>query len=361
MFLSRLSLRNFRLYEGLDLEVPDGALLFEGPNASGKTTILEAVYYLATLRSFRTRRVRNLVRWDADEAFLGAKIEGPFSRVLRIVLRDSGRSVSIDGRAVSSFSDYYGTFQCVVFSPEDRVLVSGGNSGRRVYVDMLLSVLEPGYLAAIQEYTRALRSRNALLRDAEVSGSEIRAFEEILADRAWRIVASRRDLFRRLGSVARAHYAAISSGNEEMRLEYRPSVELDPGAANDFLGALRSVRPRDLQLGMTTVGPHRDEIRIRIDGRTAAEFASQGQSRTIALTLRLAEADMIRERFGDPILLVDDVLGQLDERRRHAFLERMGGSGQVWITCAGGEIAGPRPFAARFRVEGGRVRAPQAD
>lgn len=356
MLLRRLSLRQFRIYEELELEVPDGLILFEGPNASGKTSLLEAVYYLATLRSFRTRRMQNLIRWDGRESFVGGRLEGVTLRVLRVNFGEGRRSVSIDGRAVARYSDYYGVFQCVVFTPEDRELVAGGAAGRRTFVDMLLSEIEPGYLAALQDYGVALRSRNALLREEAGDPAQTASFEERLALSAVRIVHARTAVAGRLAMLASEHYRGIAGSEEWMTIRYHPSV---PCAAKDpapYRAALDRARERDLFLRTTTIGPHRDDFEVRIDGRRAGEFASQGQVRSVVLALRLAEADLLRERFEEPVLLVDDVLGQLDEARRREFLRRLGGKAQVWVTSTGRAPLGDESIAARYEVADGAVR-----
>lgn len=356
MLLSRLSVRRFRTYGELDLELPDGVLLFEGGNASGKTTLLEAVYYLATLRSFRTRRIQNLVRWGADEAFVGGRLEGLAPRVLRVAFGQGRRSAGIDGRTVARYSDYYGIFQCVVFTPEDRELVAGGAAGRRTFVDMLLSEIEPGYLAALQDYGVALRSRNAMLRQDSHDISQLMSFERSLTISGTRIVNARARIARRVASLASEHYSGIAGTAERMTVSYRPSIPGTEAGADAFRAGLDNAREKDSFLRTTTVGPHRDEFEVRIDGHAAGEFASQGQMRSIVLGLRLAEADLVRERFEEPVLLVDDVLGQLDESRRREFLRRLGSKAQVWVTSTGRAPLADDVVAARFQVADGTVR-----
>lgn len=356
MRLRRLSLRQFRGYEELDLEVPDGVVLFEGANASGKTSLLEAVYYLATLRSFRTRRIRNLIRWESGESFVGGRVEGVVDRVLRVSFGPGRRSASIDGRPIARYGDYYGVFQCVVFTPEDRALVAGGAAGRRTFVDMLLSEIRPGYLAALQDYGVALRSRNALLRDEPGQRAQMASFEEALAVNAARIVNARAAVAGRLAMLAPDHYRGIAGHNESMTIRYRASIPCPAEDPDPCRAAFDRARERDLFLRMTTVGPHRDDFEVRIDGHAAAEFASQGQVRSIVLALRLAEADLLRERFEPPVLLIDDVLGQLDEARRREFLKRLGGEAQVWVTSTGRAPLEEREIAARYEVADGSVR-----
>lgn len=332
MHLARLRLRDFRNYARLDADFAPGVHLLLGDNAQGKTNILEAIYLLATLRSFRGVGGAQMVRHGQKGYFAGGKVLGQGEHEVKMYWSSRERSLSLDGRAVRKLTDYLGVLRTVVFCTEDLQLVKGSARARRRFMDLLLSQTQPGYLPLLQRYTRALRSRNALLKRPILDPATLEGFSRELVNAGEEIMHLRRALVPRFSPVAQLACGRIASAAEELRIEYEPSI------TEDFGVALAQSHPRERALRTTVLGPHRDELQLLLKGRSASQFGSEGQKRTLAIALKMAQAEYLTERHGaPPILLIDDVLGELDAGRRAAFvplLERAHQSrGQVFVTA----------------------------
>jgi DNA replication and repair protein RecF len=330
--LARLRLRNFRNYRRLDVEFAPGFHLLLGGNAQGKTNLLEAIYLMATLRSFRGVGSAQLIRHGEKAYFVGGTVIGPEQHEIKIYWSPRLRNVSLDGRPVRRITEYLGTLRAVVFCTEDLLLVKGPARVRRRFLDLLLAQTQPGYLPLLQRYLLAVRSRNALLRHTPVDETALEVFTEQLIRLGSELIRHRRELLPRLAPlVARAHQRIARSG-EELQVEYDAAVK------NDFATELAKSRARERACGATLVGPHRDDLRLLLDGRPAAQFASEGQKRTLAIALKMAQAELLTAVHGSaPVLLIDDVMGELDVNRRSGFvplLERSRQtSGQVFMTA----------------------------
>ena len=366
-----------------------------GSNAQGKTSILEAIYLLAVARSFRADNEREVVNWDAGRDASGAMVAGVVERKAgreRVTVgyqcvpnahgggqgRDGGFSVrkqATVGRVRRRASEMVGVVNAVLFDAGDMELVYGAPSGRRRYLDILLSQANPGYLRSLQRYQRVVQQRNQLLRmvhDRQAGDEELAFWDGELVREGARILAWRLEALASLEGLASGIHWELSDG-QELRLEYRPTVGMDGMAwegdgreemegviAGLFEGALEGVRGRELATGSTVAGPHRDDLRLLAGDVDMGTYASRGQARTVALALRLAEAAYLSELRGDgPIVLLDDVLSELDGRRRAQVLRRASGYEQVIITTTDLEPLGEEFLrgATCFRVSGGEVGA----
>jgi DNA replication and repair protein RecF len=356
MRLTQLRLRDFRNYTRLDAHFDPGFHLLLGANAQGKTNILEAIYLMATLRSFRGVGSAQMVRHGQKGYFAGGTVLGPSEHEIKIYWSARERNLSLDGRPVRKLTDYLGVLRTVVFCTEDLQLIKGTSRARRRFMDLLLSQTHPTYLPLLQRYAHAVRSRNALLKQPTIDADAIEGFSRELVSAGGEIVRLRRELLPRLAPVAQGAYARIAGGgSEELRLVYLPSVK------NDFAVELAQSRARERAYRSTLIGPHRDELQLLLDERPAAQFGSEGQKRTLAISLKVAQAEYLMELHGvPPILLIDDIMGELDASRRAGVLPLLEQAhrarGQVFMTAT--EANWPAELgqeAVRWRVKEGRI------
>lgn len=354
--LERLRLRDFRNYAKLDVDFTPGFHLFLGRNAQGKTNILEAVYLIATLRSFRGVGSAQMVRHGAKGYFVGARIAAQGHHAVRIYWSAQERQLALDAQPVRRLSEYLGVLRAVVFCSEDLQLVKGPASRRRRYLDLLLTQTRPDYLPLLQRYTRAVRSRNAILKSRVPDEASLEGFTREVARLGTQILAARHELAPQIAPLAIEAYRRIAGDREPLGWLYQPSVR------QDLAVELAQARARERVLRTTVIGPHRDEVLLSIGGRAAAQFASEGQKRSLAIALKCAQAEFLTRRHGSPpVLLIDDVMGELDATRRAAFLPLLQRArearGQVFMTAT--EENWPRELAAevtRWEVEAGRVQ-----
>ncbi len=332
MHLARLRLRDFRNYARLDALFSPGFQVLVGDNAQGKTNILEAIYLLATLRSFRGVGSAQLVRHGQAGYFVGAGLTSQQEHDIKLFWSVRERRLSLDSQPVRKMSQYLGVLRAVVFCSEDLQLVKGTARQRRRFVDLLLCQTHSHYLGLLQRYAKALRSRNALLKQRAADERAIESFSLELIDSGVQILGLRREFIPKLYPLVRMACSQVSGGTEEFRMEYVPGVK------QDFALELAQSRSRERAYRSTLVGPHRDELQLQLDDKSAAQFASEGQKRTLAIALKMAQAEYLTLILGvPPILLIDDVMGELDARRRGGLLPLLERShqarGQVFMTC----------------------------
>ena len=359
MHLAHLRLRDFRNYPRLDVDFAPGFHLVLGDNAQGKTNVLEAIYLMATLRSFRGVGSAQMVRHGQKGYFVGGKVVGRGEHEIKMYWSAAERSLALDGRPVRKLTDFLGTLRTVVFCTEDLQLVKGTGRSRRRFLDLLLSQTHPAYLPLLQRYARALRSRNALLKRSLTDEVALDSFTRELVAAGEEIIRLRRELVPKFSPLARLAYRRISNDAEELRIEYQPGVK------QDFAVELAQSRRREQSYRATLVGPHRDDLQLLQNDRTAAQFGSEGQKRTLAIALKMAQAEYLTGIHGSPpILLIDDIMGELDVKRRSGFLpllERAHQSrGQVFMTCT--EENWPRELSRevhRWMVRAGQVESLQ--
>jgi len=353
--LDHLRLRDFRNYARLDASFAPGFHVLLGDNAQGKTNILEAIYLMATLRSFRGVGGAHMIRQGQKGYFVGGKIVGQGEHEIKMYWSAAERKLSLDAQPVRKLSDYLGVLRVVVFCTEDLQLIKGPARSRRRFIDLLLTQTHPGYLGLLQRYARALRSRNALLKRHSPDEAALDSFSAELVKLGNEIIRFRRELAPKISPLARLAYRRISNDAEELRLEYQPGVK------QDFAVELAQSRKRERTYRSTIIGPHRDELQFQLNGRSAAQFGSEGQKRTLALALKMAQAEYLTGLHGSPpILLIDDVMGELDVKRRSGLLPLLERAhharGQVFMTCT--EENWPRELGrdwCRWQVKAGTM------
>jgi DNA replication and repair protein RecF len=370
VYLRFLHLWHFRNYreQGIPFDTPKTILV--GENAQGKTNLLEAVELLATLRSRRASRDRELVYQEERQAQIAATVERlGVAHELVMELRSSGRrSLKVDGQVLRRQVDFLGQVNAVVFSSLDLELVRGGPEARRNWLDGVLLQLEPVYLGLVEQYRQILRQRNALLKqDPAAAGdkfSQMAFWDAQLATTGSRIMRRRARLLQRLEPLAAHWHRVISGGRETLTLTYRPQVPLpdpqaDPEVAQaQFLTELRAKAAAEQALGTSLVGPHRDEVELCINGAAARAYGSQGQQRTLVLALKLAELELIEQVVRDPpLLLLDDVLAELDLQRQNQLLEAIQERVQTLVTTThlGSFDASWLKAAQILQVQGGQL------
>ena len=345
------------------IEPDAGVTVFTGPNAQGKTNVLEALHLCCLGKSHRTSRDEELIQWGRDSARVTVKTaQRDGTHEVAVVLSRTQRkkkTVRIGLRQAERIGELLGHVCGVLFSPEDLQIVKDGPAERRRFMDMQLSQLRPAYFYALQRAVRTLNQRNALLKDIARNPSllpTLDMWDEQLARVGAVICENRREAVGRLDELARAAHLSLTGGREELRLRYVSQVADAPDAYEALLARLSRARSEDLRRMTTTVGIHRDDIAITIDGKEARTFASQGQQRSIVLALKLAEADILYRKTGErPVILLDDVMSELDMSRRDYLLNHLDGR-QVFITCCDPETVRLMETGRGFYVEKGTVR-----
>lgn len=370
MLLQRLRLRNFRTYERLDLSPSPGVTLLHGINGAGKTNVLEAIFVLATTKSFRTRSDRELIAWgeSPEGGMRYARLEGDIDANggpmrLDMTLGEQGTRVPgaeptvrkqfrLNGSPKRA-ADVVGTIKAVLFAPDDVLLVTGSPSGRRRYMDLMLCQIDHRYLRLLQEYGRVLVQRNALLqrlRGRPDPASLLEFWDDKLVQAGVEIMSTRKGMLRVLNDFARESYSDLAGLNEALAIVYRPNlaeaaVVPDLQLADAFRGRLAQLQTKEIYQGMTLCGPHRDDLQFVINEMDAGSYGSRGQQRSVALSLRLGELRYMTNRTGEqPILLLDEALAELDDERRRLLLQLVEEHPQVLITTANLDS-----FPARFR------------
>jgi DNA replication and repair protein RecF len=342
--------------------------VFVGDNGQGKTNLLEAIYVVAALRSFRTARLADLVQFGAATARLSAHVERDgLERRYELELEPRGRRVRLDGKAPRPLARYFGGFNVVLFAPEDLQLPRGAPADRRRFLDRAVFNRRADYMPLVQDYERVLRSRNALLRDAAERGPRagveplLDVYDEQLAELAARVVAARTALVAELAPRVAEAFGAIARARAEASVRYVLAADLGADGTPDaamYLARLRQTRARDLARGSTSIGPHRDDLLLRYGDHDAGGFASQGQLRALVLAWKTAELTLLTQVHGEPpILLLDDVSSELDAQRNSYLFDFLSEcAGQCFITTTAARhvpLVGDR---VDHEVHDGRIR-----
>lgn len=348
MLIHTLTLRHFRNASFAALEFLGPRQFLVGRNGQGKSNLLEAAGYLTALRSFRTTDSRHLIMRDQAEAAIACEVEREDAGTERVTIkiRRDGKELWRGDERVTRLADHVGRFPTVVFSSQDLQLIRGAPALRRRWLDLTLAAMDPVYLDCLQAYNRALAARNSLLKRPDGGAvRELPAFDRTLAPAGARLVALRAEGIAALGPEMEASYQRLCGDAETATLRY----EAAPGGASgdELLAVLEAGRARDLQAGMTLSGPHRDDIGFVVRGMDAKDFASEGQQRSAMLALRLAQAAWFQRRSRvRPVLLADDVLGELDPGRRLQFWGAIDPQSQVIATGT----EGPDPALGDWQV-----------
>lgn len=349
MYLARLALTDFRCYESADIALAPGVTTFTGPNGAGKTNLIEAACYVATFASHRVAADAALVRSGAGRAIVRASVRAQARDSLVEIELNPGRAnrVRLNRSPVTRPRDVLGTLRCVLFAPEDLSIVKGDPAERRRYLDDLLVASRPRYAAVRSDYERVVRQRSALLKSARVAGraepAGLDVWDEQLIACGSELTAGRLRLAAQLRPLVAARYGDVSGDGRGASVSYRQGSErsgiFDPDPepaklAETMREGIERLRRAELERGVCLIGPHRDELELRIGELPARGYASQGESWSLALALRLAAFGLLRSDGEDPVLMLDDVFAELDGERRDRLAELVAGAEQVLLTAA---------------------------
>jgi DNA replication and repair protein RecF len=344
-------LTSFRNIASATIEPSPALNLIWGDNGQGKTSVLEALYAVATTRSFRTEKLVQVVRTGDEQAGVAATVsEGSFKRELSLKLGLRGRSVALDGKRPKTLSSYAVRTPVVVFHPRDLELVTGAAGERRRLLDRLILYADPTGAEAARRYGEALKERQRLLDTRGVTAGELGDFESVAAEHGARFARARFEASERLMPELREAFGNVTPTDLVLNVSYAPGGTQN---AQDFEAELRARRPEDSRRGRASFGPQKDDLTLQIDGRAARSDASQGQQRLLSLSLKLAELRCIeRTRRVHPVLLLDDVSSELDASRTESVLALLEASqGQIFVTTTRPELFRAGSFSSAERAE----------
>ena len=343
MHIEELTLTNYRNYPKLELTFADKVNVIIGENAQGKTNLMEAIYLLAFTKSHRTPKEKELIRWDADYAKIEGRVKKRNQSIpLEIVISAKGKKAKLNHLEQRRLSDYIGNLNVVMFAPEDLTLVKGPPQIRRRFIDMELGQIQPRYIYHLGQFQKVLKQRNHLLKQMQKNRSMNRVMLDVLTEQliehASTILERRFAFIDLLRKWAKPIHHGISHELEEFEIVYAPSVEVLETASKEKIESsyrekFNQIIEKEIERGTTLSGPHRDDIVFYVNGKNVQTYGSQGQQRTTALSLKLAEIDLIFSEVGEyPILLLDDVLSELDDFRQSHLLNTIQGKVQTFVS-----------------------------
>ncbi|MDE8564006.1 DNA replication/repair protein RecF [Anoxybacillus rupiensis] len=371
MFLTHLSLKNYRNYISQELSFTNKVNVILGENAQGKTNLMEAIYVLAMAKSHRTSNDKELIRWDEEYAKIEGKAvkkNGPST--LQLVISKKGKKAKISHIEQKKLSQYIGHINVVLFAPEDLHLVKGGPQVRRRFIDMEMGQISPVYMHDLSRYQKILQQRNHYLKLLQTKQHHDEAVLDVLTEQlieiAAKITLKRYEFSQLLQKWAEPIHHEISRGLEKLQIQYHPSVQVSEELElsriiEAYTEKFVKIKEKEIQRGTTLAGPHRDDLSFDVNGRDVQTFGSQGQQRTAALSIKLAEIELIFSETGDyPILLLDDVLSELDDFRQTHLLNTIRQKVQTFVTTT--SIDGIKhdviKEAAIYQVSSGHICSP---
>ena len=357
MFIESLELQNFRNYKTLSLQLDRGTNILFGDNAQGKTNILEAVYLGGTTKSHRGSKDREMIRFEQDEAHIRMQVkrEAVSCRIDMHLKKNKSKGIAINGVPIRKASELFGAVNMVFFSPEDLQIIKEGPGERRRFLDLELCQLSKVYLNQLTNYNKILNQRNKLLKDLAFMPDllpTLEVWDEQLASYGGQLILAREEFVEQLNEISVGIHANLTGEKERLELVYEPNVQRE-----QFSLMLKKNRDKDIRFKLSSVGPHRDDLCVKINGIDIRKYGSQGQQRTAALSLKLSEIYLVKRLIHDtPVLLLDDVLSELDGSRQNYLLQSIRDI-QTLITCTGLDDFVSHQFNINrvFRVIDGRV------
>ncbi len=338
MYLSNIKLNNFRNYKSLNLDLSENINVLLGKNAQGKTNLLEAIFFCGIGKSFKSVKDKELIKWEEESGKIEIEIQKKYRKQkIEINLSKSlKKNIKIDGISIIRIGDLLGEIPVVFFSPDELKLIKESPEERRKFMNISLSQTDKKYFYLLRRYEKILANRNKLLKetkDIEVLRQTIDIWDRVLVDVAEKIIKERERFIKEITPFAEKALDYISGGKEKLRVEYKGLKSENQTYSEILAKKLKQNIEKDFKLGYTSIGPHRDDIDIYLNEIEVKNFASQGQQRTVALSLKLAELEIMKQKTGEyPILLLDDVFSELDSERREKLLKFTTRT-QTFITC----------------------------
>lgn len=343
MFVEHLILKNFRNYENLNIDFSKNVNIIYGDNGQGKTNIVEAIFICATGRSHRTSKDAELIKIGSQRSYVGLYSQNSkINQKIEIQLdRSEKKKVKLNDIPAKKMGELMGRLNAVIFCPEDLLIVKEGPSERRRFIDIALSQLKPAYFYELQQYSKVLMQKNVLLKNIYKNKSlkdTLEVWNLNLAEKGARITKMRHDFLSRVSRHAAQQHFLITGGIENLDLRYKPSIKSNledsiTTIKEIFLKQLEDAVPREIDKGISLVGPQRDDFELTLNGIDLKNFGSQGQQRTAVLALKISEINIIKEEIDEnPILLLDDVMSELDIKRQEFLFDALGNI-QTFITC----------------------------
>ena len=337
MIIESVDLQNYRNYEFLNMTFDNKINIIYGDNAQGKTNILESLYVCATSKSHRGSKDKDIIRFGNDEAHIKVMVKkhGMNYRLDMHLKKNKTKGIAVNGIPIRRAVELFGIINIIIFSPEDMNIIKNGPSERRRFMDMELSQLDKIYLSNLVNYNKVVVQRNKLLKQLQFSGDSglvdmLDVWDMQLVRYGSEIIKRRMDFIDNINSIIRPVHSKLSGNKEILNLRYIPCTTID-----NFKDEVIRSRERDIKFKMTNVGPHKDDVAFFINDKDVRKYGSQGQQRTCALSLKLAEIELVKKVINDtPVLLLDDVLSELDANRQNFLLDSIGDI-QTIITCTG--------------------------
>ncbi len=363
MFLEKIKLENFRNYSDCETDFHEKINIITGDNAQGKTNLLESIYFSSFIRSFRTSSDKDMIGFGKDYCRVCSSFSknGDTDLVEVALARDGRKTAKVNGVKTERLRDVVADYYVVVFSPEDMKIVKEEPERRRNFLDREICQMSLSYFESLALYKKILLQRNTYLKEEAPDDALLDIWDESLAKEGARIIRKRKDFVDKLAVISESIHRGITDGSEVPEIKYDPNVEWTEDEKDQeasFRNILFENRKRDILQGNTSKGPHKDDLDILIDGVSTRKYGSQGQQRTAALSLKLAEIELIKEEKGEyPILLLDDVLSELDEKRQRYLVDHLENT-QLFITAAEvpDEIIKYFPENKKLEIEKGRIK-----
>lgn len=359
MIVKNLKLNNYRNYSELRVDFSDGLNIIKGANAQGKTNLIEAIYMCSIGKSLRASKEKQTIKWDMERAYISLDVEKKYgkSNIEIIISKNAKKTVRINKISIKKIGELMGELNAVFFSPDELKLIKESPEDRRRFMDISLSQMSKNYFYLLGKYERVLANRNKLLKEdlsREKLLSTLSIWDEQLATIGSKIILNRIQFLQNLAPYALLSHKYLTSDSEELKLDYTGIIgSTEEEIKQKFLQALNKNLEKDIKLCFTSVGPHRDDIKVSVNGIDVRTFGSQGQQRTCALSLKLAELEIIEKQTGEkPILLLDDVLSELDNSRKKRLLNFCKKT-QTFLTCT--EFDGQADKV--IVVSGGEIKA----
>lgn len=355
--IKQLTLSNFRAFESAALPFSSNSVVFIGDNGQGKSTLLEAIYLLSNLRSFRTSNLKELRRVGSESFSASCEISRSGSWTTKLEFRaDSvSKQLRVDGIPVSKASDFARKFKAVAFLPDDPILVSGPSQMRRRFMDMFISMVSQDYFVSIQKYFSALKSKNFMLKSGRFDAAVMASFDSVMASSGARVNKERRFFISKLSELMGANASEIRPELSKMKLKLKCPPEYD--SEESFLERLNKDLQKDKAKGFASFGPHLDDFEISVESKNLRNYGSRGQCRIAALCLKLAEFELVSSSGGgsEAIVMVDDSTGDLDQRAKDAFYKRVSKAGQVLYAFTSKPDEEALRNAQKFHINDGKI------